>query len=128
MQAADESGARKEKGGELHGSLDSTAADKLAPQVWEVLAQGQRLLIFDLGKLTYVSSAGLTVFLGAYRWLQGVGQVRFTVVLLLLAASQEDDLPALLLVQPLPGGRRLSLRVATLAGLQDALFRSKRGP
>jgi anti-anti-sigma factor len=62
---------------ELHGSLDNAAAEKLAPRVWEILDQGQRLLIFDLAKLTYVSSAGLTVFLGAYRRLQGIGQVRF---------------------------------------------------
>jgi anti-anti-sigma factor len=63
---------------ELHGSLDTTAAEKFSGRVSEALDAGQRLLIFDLGKMTFVSSAGLSVFLTAYRRLQGVGGVRFT--------------------------------------------------
>jgi anti-sigma B factor antagonist len=62
---------------ELHGALDGEATEKLAPQVTEVLDKGQRLLIFDLRKMTYVSSAGLSIFLSAYRRLKGVGAVRF---------------------------------------------------
>ena len=62
---------------ELHGSLDGAGAEKLAPQVSKALDEGHHLLIFDLAKLTFVSSAGLSVFLTAYRRLQGTGHVRF---------------------------------------------------
>jgi anti-anti-sigma factor len=62
---------------ELHGSLDAVTAETLGPQVSKAIDEGQRVLIFDLGKLTYVSSAGLTIFLIAYRRLQNIGHVRF---------------------------------------------------
>ena len=58
---------------ELHGALDASAAEKLALQVSETLDEGQRLLIFDLTKLTFVTSAGLGVFLSAYRRLPKSG-------------------------------------------------------
>src|SRR4051794_33089734 len=62
---------------ELHGALDNAGAEKLEPKVAEALDAGHKLLIFDLSKLTYVASAGLSVFLAAYRRLQGHGSVRF---------------------------------------------------
>jgi anti-anti-sigma factor len=62
---------------ELHGSLDGAGVEKLSPQVSKALDEGQKLLIFDLAKLTYVSSAGLGVFLMAYRRLKGTGHIRF---------------------------------------------------
>jgi anti-sigma B factor antagonist len=62
---------------ELHGSLDSAGAEKLSPQVSKVIDEGHRLLIFDLGKLSFVNSTGLGVFLSAYRRLHGTGHVRF---------------------------------------------------
>jgi anti-anti-sigma factor len=62
---------------DLHGSLDGDGAEKLFPQVTKALNEGHRLLIFDLGKLSFVTSAGLGVFLTAYRQLQGKGHVRF---------------------------------------------------
>jgi anti-anti-sigma factor len=62
---------------ELHGSLDGAGAEKLFPQVSKAIGEGHHLLIFDLGKLTFVSSAGLGVFLTAYRRLQGTGHIRF---------------------------------------------------
>jgi anti-anti-sigma factor len=62
---------------ELHGVLDGSTADGLSARVSEALAEGERLLLFDLGKLTFASSAGLSVFLAAYRSLQGVGHLRF---------------------------------------------------
>jgi anti-anti-sigma factor len=62
---------------ELHGALDSAAAEKLSPAVSDALDHGHRLIVFDLHKLNFVSSAGLGIFLTAYRRLQGVGHVRF---------------------------------------------------
>jgi anti-sigma B factor antagonist len=62
---------------ELHGALDASTEEKLSPQVAEALDSGCKLLIFDLHKLTYVSSAGLAVFLSAYRRLHHAGHVRF---------------------------------------------------
>jgi anti-anti-sigma factor len=62
---------------ELRGSLDAAGAEKLFPQVSGALDAGEHLLIFDLAKLTYVSSMGLSVFLTAYRRLEGKGRVCF---------------------------------------------------
>src|SRR5262245_25526232 len=62
---------------ELHGALDAASADKLAAEVNEALDAGHRLLIFDLSRVSYVSSTGLGVFLAAYRRLPGTGHVRF---------------------------------------------------
>jgi anti-sigma B factor antagonist len=62
---------------ELHGVLDGATADKLELQVMQALDEGRRLLLFDLEKLTFVSSPGLRIFLAAYRRLQGTGHVRF---------------------------------------------------
>ncbi len=92
---------------ELHGSLDTTTAEKLTARVSEVLDAGQRLLIFDLGKLTFVTSAGLGVFMTAYRRLQGVGSVRF-------AGLQEP----VRLVFNVTG---LATRVELYATMEDAL-------
>lgn len=68
---------------ELHGKLDNPGAEKFDQQVTEALDSGHVHLLFDLAKLSFISSAGLTVFLKAYRRTQGVGWVR-------LAALQED--------------------------------------
>lgn len=62
---------------ELHGSLDTASAEKLGPRVSEALDGGNQLLIFNLHKLSFISSAGLSIFLMAYRRLQGQGHVRF---------------------------------------------------
>src|SRR5262249_3783519 len=62
---------------DLHGALDNAGAEKLEPRVAEALDAGHKLLIFDLSRLSYISSAGLSVFLAAYRRLQGTGSVRF---------------------------------------------------
>ena len=62
---------------DLHGALDNAGAEKLEPRVVEALDAGHKLLIFDLSRLSYISSAGLSVFLAAYRRLQGAGSVRF---------------------------------------------------
>jgi anti-anti-sigma factor len=92
---------------ELHGSLDGAGAEKLSPLVSKALDEGCHLLIFDLGKLTYVSSAGLSVFLIAYRHLQGAGHVRF-------AALQD-------LVRQVFNLTGLSVRVEVYETVEDAL-------
>jgi anti-anti-sigma factor len=92
---------------ELHGALDGAGAEKLSPQVSQALDEGHHLLIFDLGKLTFVSSAGLGVFLTTYRRLQGTGHVRF-------AALQD-------LVRQVFNVTGLSVRVELYATVADAL-------
>ncbi len=62
---------------ELHGALYGLGAEKLEPRVTEALDAGQTTLIFDLHKVTFIASVGLSVFLVAYRKLQGKGAVRF---------------------------------------------------
>jgi len=62
---------------ELHGALDNATVEKLEPRVTEAIEAGQKVLIFDLHKLTYTSSVGLSLFLSAYRRLHGQGAVRF---------------------------------------------------
>jgi anti-sigma B factor antagonist len=62
---------------ELHGALDNQGAEKLEPRVAEALEAGHKLLLFDLTKLTSITSVGLSIFLGAYRRTQGDGAVRF---------------------------------------------------
>ncbi len=92
---------------ELHGALDAAGAEKLAPQVTRALDEGCHLLLFDLHKLTYVSSAGLSVFLTAYRQLKGKGHVRF-------AALQD-------LVGQVFNITGLSVRVEIYKTVEDAL-------
>jgi anti-anti-sigma factor len=63
---------------ELYGSLDNQGVEKLQPRVEEALDAGHKLLLFDLTKLTFLSSAGLSIFLAAHRRLQPAGgAVRF---------------------------------------------------
>jgi anti-sigma B factor antagonist len=62
---------------ELHGSLDAAGAEKLSSQVTKAIDTGHLFLLFDLEKLTFVSSAGLGVFLTAYRRLRETGHIRF---------------------------------------------------
>jgi len=70
-------------------SLDGGTADQLQSLVQGSLDAGHKLLVFDLTALTFVSSAGLSVFLLAYRRLQGKGEVRFEGV----AFRYGDDAP-----------------------------------
>jgi len=48
---------------ELHGALDNATVEKLEPRVAEAVEAGQKVLIFDLHKLTFISSVGLSLFL-----------------------------------------------------------------
>ena len=54
------------------GRLDAQAAPTLQARVLEKLEGGDKLLLFDLGKLEYISSAGLRVILVAAKKLKGV--------------------------------------------------------
>jgi anti-sigma B factor antagonist len=63
---------------ELHGALDGTTADKLSGQIADAIDSAHRLFLFDLARLSFVSSAGLGVFLVTHRRLQPLGgRLRF---------------------------------------------------
>ena len=59
----------------VSGRLDSVTSDALDQEVRTQLAAGRTRLVFDLGALAYVSSAGLRVFLMAARALRGKGSL-----------------------------------------------------
>jgi anti-anti-sigma factor len=62
---------------ELIGTLDGSTVTQLEPLVLPAIDGGRRLLVFDLTGVRYISSAGLGIFLVAYRRLQGKGTLRF---------------------------------------------------
>ncbi|MFO0931000.1 MAG: STAS domain-containing protein [Gemmataceae bacterium] len=62
---------------DLHGALDSATAEKLQPRIDQALADGHKVLIFDLHRLTFISSPGLSLFLGVFRRLRDSGSIRF---------------------------------------------------
>jgi anti-sigma B factor antagonist len=92
---------------ELQGSLDAAQAEKFEAKVNEALDAGHKLLVFDLARLTFLSSMGITVFLKAYRRLEGKGSVRF-------AALQED-------IRHVLDVTGLTLRVEIYPTVEDAL-------
>jgi anti-anti-sigma factor len=92
---------------ELHGALDNVTAETLGPLVEKALDGGQRLVVFDLARLDYVSSAGLTIFLTTHRRLKGAGQVR-------LAALRDP-------VRQVLNVTGLSLRLDLYPTVEDAL-------
>ena len=47
----------------LDGNLDNSTVPSLEPKLTEVLAGQPNQLVFDLGKLKYVTSAGIRLFL-----------------------------------------------------------------
>ncbi len=57
----------------LTGRLDAASAPALSSQVQALIDGGERLLLFDCAGLTYVSSAGLQVFLVSAKCLQPRG-------------------------------------------------------
>lgn len=57
----------------LAGRLDGLSSPSLDQRVDAALASGVRALVFDLGKLDYVSSAGLRVFLSAAKKFKNAG-------------------------------------------------------
>ena len=58
----------------LDGRLDTLSSPDLEDQVEEVLGQAKKL-IFDMGKVEYISSAGLRVLVGAAQDLEDSGEV-----------------------------------------------------
>ena len=50
---------RDELNVEVKGRMDATTASKFEAEVSELLGQGEKSVIFDLGSLDYISSAGL---------------------------------------------------------------------
>jgi anti-sigma B factor antagonist len=61
----------------LTGDLDAATAPQIDALVLPAIDGGRRLLVFDLSRLRYISSAGLSSFLTAYRRLKGRGALRF---------------------------------------------------
>jgi len=49
----------------LNGKIDSSNSDGAEAEVSNIIGKGDKNFIFDLGKLEYISSAGLRVFLTA---------------------------------------------------------------
>ena len=56
----------------LSGRLDTLTSPDLEEMLDEEL-EGMERLIFDLGELEYISSAGLRVLLGAYKMMDEMG-------------------------------------------------------
>jgi anti-sigma B factor antagonist len=62
----------------LAGSLDTATAPQLAEQLAPVLAHSAKDIVFDLGDLKFISSAGLRVFASTRKMLkERGGQVSF---------------------------------------------------
>ena len=57
----------------LAGRLDGLASPGLEKQIETALAAGSKVLVLDLAKLDYVSSAGLRVFLSAAKKFKTAG-------------------------------------------------------
>lgn len=57
----------------LVGRLDGIASPGLEKQIDAALAAGAKVLVFDLARLDYVSSAGLRVFLSAAKKFKTAG-------------------------------------------------------
>ena len=55
---------------ELDGSLDTATAPQLEKQLAAALNDGVNDLIFDLAKLTFISSAGLRVFAASRKFMK----------------------------------------------------------
>ena len=61
----------------LEGRLDTTTAPQLEAELKNSL-DGVAELVFDLGALEYISSAGLRVLLSAYKTMRGKGSMKIT--------------------------------------------------
>ena len=59
------------------GRLDTTTAPQLEAELKNSL-DGVTELVFDLGALEYISSAGLRVLLSAYKTMRGQGSMKIT--------------------------------------------------
>jgi anti-sigma B factor antagonist len=60
---------------EVRGRLDSTTCDALEAEVRRQREAGHARIVFDLGALEYISSAGMQVLMGAAREVRGDGSV-----------------------------------------------------
>lgn len=56
----------------VEGRVDATTSDALQGKVNDVVAQGEKLLVIDGAKLSYISSSGLRVFLLAWKRMSAV--------------------------------------------------------
>ena len=61
----------------LEGRLDTTTAPQLEDELKNSL-DGVTELVFDLGALEYISSAGLRVLLSAFKTMYGKGSMKVT--------------------------------------------------
>ena len=58
----------------VEGRLDTNTSPELEAKINEVIGNANKLII-DLGKLEYISSAGLRVLLGATQAMEGKGEM-----------------------------------------------------
>src|SRR6266536_1520969 len=92
----------------LEGSLDVITSQDAEKAVLEQIDHGEKNFVFDLGKLDYVSSAGIRMILAVLKRLKAVGgNARFCA--LIKPVKQVFDIAG------------LSFRVALFPTLQEAL-------
>ena len=58
----------------VEGRLDTNTSPELEAKINEIVGSADKLII-DLGKLEYISSAGLRVLLGATQQMEGKGEM-----------------------------------------------------
>lgn len=62
----------------VEGRIDSLSAPQLQLEINHLIARGERTLVADLSRVSYISSAGLRVFMDAFRQLKKVeGEIFF---------------------------------------------------
>jgi anti-sigma B factor antagonist len=93
----DSAGSRGAVTVKLSGSLDTATAPELERKLSPILAAPTKELVFDLGDLRFISSAGLRVFANARRAVQvRGGQASFI-------RMQPQILEVFAIIQSLPG-------------------------
>ncbi|HBQ20550.1 MAG: hypothetical protein A2Z91_07185 [Deltaproteobacteria bacterium GWA2_38_16] len=64
---------------DLSGRIDAFTSEKLEEELNSIINTGKRKFIINFDKVTYISSSGLRVFLGAYKKLSDhKGAIRFS--------------------------------------------------
>lgn len=71
---------KKDAAATLHisGRLDTTTAPELEKAINAALAEGAKELTLDMAEVTYISSAGLRVLLGAQKKMNKIGGMKLT--------------------------------------------------
>lgn len=56
---------------ELKGSIDTDTHEKIEEELSEIINEKTRAVVFDMGKVDYISSIGIKVIIGAKKTLEG---------------------------------------------------------